>query len=463
MNFVQLVIFTICVSNIIRADYRESDTTELVITVFSQSEGYHAACARKLRDSIVEQAEELENVSVKVVLTHLLNLNSTWTVGPLLPDLVDEFGDSDWYFFCEVNTVVRLNLVMEFLSRFNSSQDFWLGHALYDHEPTIIHHFSEHTKKFKYPNTGSGFVISAPLARRLARRVTRGEKPEGEFSIDAAHEFATFVWDNGKGKRMIHAPELCVVSGDDCATYPQHFHPCGKSVPIENIYVAVKTCSKFHTERITVIKKTWAKYAVNIGFYSDKSDESLPEAIITPNTERGHCAKTFSILIHSHKILTRKKLDWLVITDDDTIFSLGRLLRLLTCYNPRNPLALGERYGFRLWENNGYNYLTGGAGLVLSRDVVEKLIKPGFCSCPSPSTPDDMFLFGVCLKRMGLQPTHSPFFHQARPDDYPRAYLASQEPVSFHKFWLIEPEQVYKEWFAEADIALSHPIQHTEL
>lgn len=42
----------------------------------------------------------------------------------------------------------------------------WLGHALYDHEPTIIHHFAQHTKKFKYPNVASGFVISAPLVQR---------------------------------------------------------------------------------------------------------------------------------------------------------------------------------------------------------------------------------------------------------------------------------------------------------
>ena len=37
----------------------------------------------------------------------------------------------------------------------------------------------------------------------------------------------------------------------------------------ENIYFAVKTCAKFHTERIPVIKRTWAKYATNIGYFSD--------------------------------------------------------------------------------------------------------------------------------------------------------------------------------------------------
>lgn len=43
----------------------------------------------------------------------------------------------------------------------------------------------------------------------------------------------------------------------------------GSSVTTENIYFAVKTCSKFHIERIPVIKRTWAKYATNIGYFSD--------------------------------------------------------------------------------------------------------------------------------------------------------------------------------------------------
>ncbi|XP_046598017.1 beta-1,3-glucosyltransferase isoform X1 [Neodiprion lecontei] len=465
MHFIKLAIFAAFALEIALVAIA-SDAAKLVITVLSQYPGYHTAKAYRLRDNIKEQAKDLQDVSVNIILTHELNLVGSWTIGNILPDLIRNFEESQWYLFCEVNTFIKLKRLMDLLRGFNSSQvqkDIWLGYAVYDHEPTIIHHFSDHTKKFKYPNPSSGFVITAPLVKKLAQRVASGEKPEGEFSIDAAYEFSKFVWDNGKGTRLIHVPELCVVSDDTCATYPQHFHPCGQSIPIQKVYVAVKTCSKFHVQRISVIKRTWAKHAANIGYYSDKADDNIPEAIVTPNTTQGHCAKTYSILKHSNEILTSKKLDWLVITDDDTILSLGKLLQLLTCYNPSDPVALGERYGFRLWKNSGYNYLTGGAGLVLSANLVQKLIEPGFCSCPSPSTPDDMFLFGVCLKRVGTEPIHLPHFHQARPDDYPKVYLASQEPVSFHKFWQIDPKQVYDEWFAEADAYLSPPVQHTEL
>jgi len=45
-------------------------------------------------------------------------------------------------------------------------QDVWMGYALYDREPTIIHHFAQHTKKFKYPHVASGFAMSVTLLKR---------------------------------------------------------------------------------------------------------------------------------------------------------------------------------------------------------------------------------------------------------------------------------------------------------
>lgn len=93
--------------------------------------------------------------------------------------------------------------------------------------------------------------------------------------------------------------------------------------------------------------------------------------------------------------------------------SVARLLRLLTCYNPKAPLAIGERYGYRLWDNvHGYEYLTGGAGIAVSAPLVHEMVQSDRCDCPSPTHPDDMYLFGICLARIGVQPVHSPLFHQ---------------------------------------------------
>lgn len=43
--------------------------------------------------------------------------------------------------------------------------------------------------------------------------------------------------------------------------------------------------------------------------------------------------------------------------------SLPRLQELLSCYNPSEPVCLGERYGYGL-SQGGYSYITGGGGWV---------------------------------------------------------------------------------------------------
>ncbi|XP_033199394.1 beta-1,3-glucosyltransferase [Bombus vancouverensis nearcticus] len=458
MYFIFLILF------VDKINVNGLDPSDIVIVILDQKEGYHMAHAEMLKKNILEQAEALDKDPPKIILSHKLNINGSWTIIPLLNYLLDTYSTSKWFFFCLENTVIRLNKLLSILLKYKENKNIWIGHVLYDQEPTIIHHFAEHKKKLKYPHIASGFGITSNLLANLVHKINEGDRPKDDFSIDASYEFASFVLKVGKGVRLTHVSEICIISNSECATYPRFFHPCGSSVTTENIYFAVKTCSKFHIERIPVIKRTWAKYATNIGYFSDIADKHLPDSFIVPNTTQGHCAKTYSILVQADKILKKKNLNWLIISDDDTIFSVARLLRLLTCYNPNTPVAIGERYGFQLWDSDyGYEYLTGGAGVALSASLVHEIIELGKCECPSSTTPDDMYLFGICLSRIRVQPVHSSMFHQARPSDYATAYLASQEPISFHKFWMIEPQTVYDEWFAEADKSLITVRKHTEL
>ncbi|MED6294018.1 Beta-1,3-glucosyltransferase, partial [Characodon lateralis] len=183
----------------------------------------------------------------------------------------------------------------------------------------------------------------------------------------------------------------------------------GEPVKKEDIFVAVKTCRKFHSERVPVIKKTWEKDALFLEYYSDHAEPSIPTINLgVPNTERGHCGKTFAILQRflSSAVPNTK---WLVIVDDDTLISLPRLRVLLSCYDPSVPVCLGERYGYGL-SQGGYSYITGGGGMVFSREAVVRLLNSG-CKCYSNDAPDDMVL-GMCLNALGLPITHSPLFHQ---------------------------------------------------
>ncbi|KAK2823392.1 hypothetical protein Q7C36_019992 [Tachysurus vachellii] len=127
---------------------------------------------------------------------------------------------------------------------------------------------------------------------------------------------------------------------------------------------------------------------------------------------------------------------------------LPRLRQHLHCYDPNEAVIIGERYGYTL-SKGGYSYITGGGGMVFSRVAVLKILSSG-CGCYSADAPDDMVL-GRCLNTLGLSVTHSPQFHQARPDDYPKELLLRQRPISFHKHWNINPVAVYQQWLMNSE------------
>lgn len=110
----------------------------------------------------------------------------------------------------------------------------------------------------------------------------------------------------------------------------------------DSIYFAVKTCSKFHTDRVPVLQSTWGRDAVHIEYFSDKignvysliinailnnilffffSDDTIPTTVLdVVNTERGHCLKTITIFKYlSKKLLSNKAIKWIALTDDDTL------------------------------------------------------------------------------------------------------------------------------------------------
>ena len=114
----------------------------------------------------------------------------------------------------------------------------------------------------------------------------------------------------------------------------------------------------------------------------------------------------------------------------------------------------GQRYGYKAATKTGYNYITGGGGMILNRDAVVKLLAPPEpASCITPDTADDMHL-GMWATRKQVPILHSGRMFQARPPDYPESIFTSRVPVSFHKHWNISPNKVYNEYFRESDKVL---------
>lgn len=215
-----------------------------------------------------------------------------WTILPLLPQFSVTYSkNSAWIFFCEEETRIQIPRLLETLRRYDPSKEWFLGKALYDEESTIIHHyaFSENPTVFKYPDFAAGWALSIPLVNKLTKRL-KSEPLKSDFTIDLKHEIALYIWDKGGGPALTPVPEFCTEDSDPlCATTFHSFLPlCGMPVKKEEIFVAVKTCRKFHADRIPIVKKTWAAQASHIEYYSDYAETAIPTVDLgIPNTDRG--------------------------------------------------------------------------------------------------------------------------------------------------------------------------------
>ncbi|XP_055642143.1 beta-1,3-glucosyltransferase [Toxorhynchites rutilus septentrionalis] len=458
--------------------------------ILSQPSSFHAERAQALRRSIVDQQSTLIRLGDQranaqtdggnVHLSHEIfaDHEGSWAITPILKHirasiLKARHAGTRWLIICEENSHVNVSLLTHHLGKEDYRQELFFGYPLYDREATIIHHFAffKNPSGFLYPYLRAGIALTVPLVDNLIQLLSSAGSTLTEFFIDAAHEFALLAWHSGKGNRLTPVSYLCARPGEGCAIHATPVtgletcichSPVDTTAPsTEQILFAVKTCEKFHSERVPVLQKTWAKYVRHLRLYSDTSDSRIPTIATTiPNTSIGHCAKTLEILhLINEEILENPLLAdvrWIMLVDDDTILSPSALARYLSCFNPDQDVYMGERYGYHLlaWDGSeatddgqGYNYVTGGGGIVISVKILAALLSS--CECPSASSPDDMII-AACLYRLGVRPIHSPLFHQARPSDYPPETLDAGS-ISFHKHWQIDPYQVYNRWFRQHD------------
>ncbi|CAJ0566635.1 unnamed protein product, partial [Mesorhabditis spiculigera] len=340
----------------------------------------------------------------------------------------------------------------EFLGNEDSTKAMIFGYALRDEGPTIIHHY-HHTPtgpQLPYPDFGAGLAISAALLKRLADELQQNPYADN-FAIDAKHEFAKYLKER-LGIEMEHRPhDFCLFPTDGCAvSFNAPKYSQEKALDAKDIYAAVKTYSEYHRTRVVAVKRTWGIRLPFIDYFSDAEDAFVPTKTLgIPNTKRGHCAKTLAILrYYAKSVESYPNNKWLLIADDDTLLSTSRLLRLLGERDHMKKMIIGERYGFGYSADGsgGYDYPTGGSGMVFSKPAALQLA--GNCECPSDDSPDDMII-GVCARSFNIPIIHSSSFHQARSIDYAKDYIARQPPISFHKFEDLSPYDEYTKYLHE--------------
>lgn len=425
--------------------------------------------ARKMKERWEEQISQLTEKEPQVLFTREeWAPRGSWTILATLSVLKDMYFELStsvpvkWFMFVTEETEINFTNLELILRRFDPSEDVFLGHGIQDSSPTIIHHYAFTTGKevLTYPVLQAGMALSAPLLKRLAGIA---KKVDINFNIDPPFEFALVakyltkklldtaikpVEKHPEGVLLTHVPEFCVsdrLEGNCVTAFSMNINDCDYPgiVKVEDVLFAVKTHAGNHEERLPFIHKTWGPDAGDsLMLFSDQEDPKYGTVYQgVPNAKKGHCDQTLAIIKRSHTDEKLRKKDWIVISDDDSFFSVPRLMRYLSCYDPSESLLLGEAYGFFAHKADGYSYVTGGGGIILSRGAVSLFIDRDI-KCPAPDHPDDMFI-GHIAHYYNLNVVFTSLFHQDQPQSYPAELLKLQEPISFHRHHPTHPYEFY--------------------
>lgn len=435
-----------------------------------------------------------------------------WTILPLLSkirqDELSKSTRSSWYVFVQDETRLDLAKLSTFLqtespqsdtmpSRYSSALHNlprFLGFAQSDDLPTIIHHFASDGRL--YPLLSTGFAVNRVLFDAMSLHFNqmsevRDQTPELHgFSIDAAFELAKFVHSASGALLENRSGTFCLQRGDECATWLDQealFCPnlhrnareyeCAVQdgdLSLQNVYFAVKTCERYHKERARgVLDRTWIRDVRHYDYYAEFGHPDHVINVEVTNVLQGHCRKTMRILElvnlrmgkhNDRQANSAQQLKWLVLADDDTLLNASSVLSVLRHFDAdKHSVLIGERYGFGVHEPYGFDFLSGGSAIAISRRALGLIRERAQCACAKVDEPDDMRL-GECVAGSPLfNLVHSALFHQNQPDDYSFVHreLVRHRAVSFHHVTPQTASDVYELWLNPAAKTLGATLKET--
>ena len=139
--------------------YGLNKTTFIIMSQKPQSQ-IAANTKMKLYNSLKQSG--IENPNIYLLDTELRDAGG-WTIFPILNPLMKMVPeDTEWFLFLNEHGSVDPVVLEELLARQNHDERVFLGKALHDKHPVIIHYFDTNLN-LKYPDFSAGFVMSKAL------------------------------------------------------------------------------------------------------------------------------------------------------------------------------------------------------------------------------------------------------------------------------------------------------------
>lgn len=152
------------------------------------------------------------------------------------------------------------------------------------------------------------------------------------------------------------------------------------------------------------VKKTWAKRCNVLIFISSTTNTSFPTVGLNISEGREHLTgKTMQAFKYVYEHY-KDQAEWFMKADDDTYVILENLRYFLKDYKPSDPVYFGHH--FKTIVKQGY--YSGGAGYVLSKEALTRLVVRGKDPklCRQDGGAEDAEL-GKCMENLGVRTANS--------------------------------------------------------
>jgi UDP-glucose:O-linked fucose beta-1,3-glucosyltransferase len=150
----------------------ETKLSDIVVITRSQKNSFHLQLAKEQDEQWQQQFKFLKGKPAKLLKLHEeWAPEGAWTIFPLIRQLAAL--KAKWFFFCEDQTSVNFNGLLQILDQYSSKQSLLLGRGLQDSQTTIIHHYAfwdDPAEGISYPDFAAGWVMSRSLVKQYVMR-----------------------------------------------------------------------------------------------------------------------------------------------------------------------------------------------------------------------------------------------------------------------------------------------------
>ncbi|CRG99825.1 parasite-infected erythrocyte surface protein [Plasmodium relictum] len=102
--------------------------------------------------------------------------------------------------------------------------------------------------------------------------------------------------------------------------------------------------------------------------------------------------------------------------------------------NSTIPIYVGQRYSYNSFsEKNYYDYLTGGAGMLINEETARRIYLCENCICTTDNSFIDDMILGKWARNLDILAINFEGFFQNHPNEYNKKYLDNIVPITYHK------------------------------